>query len=171
MLLIIFHNDGSIIFLLVGTIEPRKGYLQVFDAFSKLWEKNIKEMNFIKKNKTNERFIFFEKPDDCKLDLIYKKSNILISSSYGEGFGLPLLEALSKGITIVARDIPVFREISNDIIFFKANTSDDLFYFLKGSVISSYKFNKVKELKKINYITWNDASVYFLKILSKLIHE
>lgn len=44
----------------------------------------------------------------------YQRSDILIFPSSFEGFGIPLVEAMSKGMPVVARSIPVTREIVGD---------------------------------------------------------
>ena len=36
----------------------------------------------------------------------------LLAPSFGEGYGLPVVEALGLGTPVVASDIPVFREVS-----------------------------------------------------------
>jgi glycosyltransferase involved in cell wall biosynthesis len=42
----------------------------------------------------------------------------LIYPSLSEGFGLPILEALSVGCPVVASDLPVFRELFGDSILY-----------------------------------------------------
>ena len=44
--------------------------------------------------------------------------NFLIAASYGEGFGLPLIEAAQHKLPNIARDIPVFREVAGDHAFY-----------------------------------------------------
>lgn len=39
----------------------------------------------------------------------------LLFPTFTEGFGLPLIEALSLKVPVIASDIPVFREIAGDI--------------------------------------------------------
>ncbi len=49
---------------------------------------------------------------DEYLDQIYATSTCLLAPSEGEGFGLPLIEAARHGLSILARDLSVFREVA-----------------------------------------------------------
>ena len=46
------------------------------------------------------------------LEQVYCNARVLLATSEGEGFGLPLVEAAHYGLPIIARDIPVFREVA-----------------------------------------------------------
>ncbi|WP_370457271.1 glycosyltransferase [Herbaspirillum sp. SJZ107] len=49
------------------------------------------------------------------------------AASEGEGFGLPLIEAARHGIPIVARGLPVFREVAGDHAhYFEGRDAGDL---------------------------------------------
>lgn len=126
-------------FLMVGTIEPRKGHLQTLAAFDLLWEKGL-DVNLViignegwktlddSQRRTipqitrqldlhprrNKQLFWLEGISDDYLNAVYKASTCLIAASEGEGFGLPLIEAAQHGLPIIARDIPVFREVAGD---------------------------------------------------------
>jgi glycosyltransferase involved in cell wall biosynthesis len=51
---------------------------------------------------------------DAELVSLYQRAVALVFPSTYEGFGLPLLEAMSRGLPIVAWDIPVTREVVGD---------------------------------------------------------
>lgn len=115
-------------FLMVGTIEPRKGHEAVLAAFDRLWADGH-DINLVvigrkgwlvdalaRKLSEHERrgrqLFWFENASDEYLDRIYATSSCLMAASEGEGFGLPLIEAAQRGLPIIARDIPVFREVA-----------------------------------------------------------
>jgi glycosyltransferase involved in cell wall biosynthesis len=52
-------------------------------------------------------------PDDDLRSIVAGASTLLMPSSY-EGFGLPVLEALSTGKAVVASDLPVLREVGGE---------------------------------------------------------
>ncbi|PKO64089.1 MAG: glycosyltransferase family 1 protein, partial [Betaproteobacteria bacterium HGW-Betaproteobacteria-17] len=47
----------------------------------------------------------------------------LTAASYGEGFGLPLVEAQAHGTPVLARDLPVFREIGEGVFHYFSDDS------------------------------------------------
>lgn len=115
-------------FLMVGTLEPRKGHSQVLAAFEWLWRQGH-QVNLVivgkrgwkvdalaealRQHPERERHLFWlEAIDDDCLEAVYAASTCLIAASYGEGFGLPLVEAARHKLPILARDIPVFREVA-----------------------------------------------------------
>jgi glycosyltransferase involved in cell wall biosynthesis len=115
-------------FLLVGTIEPRKGLTQVFAAFNALWQRGV-DVNCVIVGKQGwlvdklvadlkaspelgKRLFWLSGISDEFLEKVYVSSSCLIAASEGEGFGLPLIEAARHKLPILARDLPVFREIA-----------------------------------------------------------
>jgi glycosyltransferase involved in cell wall biosynthesis len=51
--------------------------------------------------------------DDEYADLL-RSATALVHASHDEGFGIPLLEAMSLGVPVVVSDIPIFREVGGD---------------------------------------------------------
>ena len=54
--------------------------------------------------------------DRSTLAAIYRRSALLLMPSEREGFGLPLVEALACGTSVVASDIPALREVGGDAV-------------------------------------------------------
>lgn len=133
----------SMIFLAVGTIEPRKGYVQLLAAFEALWRlgsdfalvivgKNGWLMDdlvrkILEHPELKKRLFWFSGCSDECLEKLYHLSTCLVAPSEGEGFGLPLVEASRYDLPIIARDISVFREMLEDgAFYFLGNSPEDL---------------------------------------------
>jgi glycosyltransferase involved in cell wall biosynthesis len=166
--------NNRINFLSVGTIEPRKGHAQILDAFETLWEKGF-EYNLIFVGKVgwntgnlidrfkshqhkNAYFFWFESLSDEHLYEIYSKANCLIAASYGEGYGLPIIEAANRGIPIICRDIPVFREVAGKFAFYTKATDEKIFAEDIQIWVELFKSNHLQDTSKIELITWDESA-------------
>ena len=127
-------------FLMVGTIEPRKGHELVLDAFELLWadgkdvqlcivgkqgwmvEKLAKRIRTI--SAVEPRLKWLESIDDESLSQLYRSATCLIAASRDEGYGLPIIEAAHFELPVIARNIPVFREVGGSwATYFPRNAS------------------------------------------------
>lgn len=52
--------------------------------------------------------------DDEELADLYSRARAMAMPTLAEGFGLPVLEAMSAGLPVLASDIPVLREVGGD---------------------------------------------------------
>lgn len=125
--------------LMVGTVEPRKGYDQALGAMELLWNAKAGAGNLGDRPMTppilviagrpgwkttllqqklrrhplaGQRLFWIEGPGDAFLGALYASADVLLFASRGEGFGLPLIEAASHGCPALARDLPVIREVA-----------------------------------------------------------
>jgi glycosyltransferase involved in cell wall biosynthesis len=64
---------------------------------------------------------------DNELVALYKQAMALVHPSYYEGFNLPLVEAMDKGLPLVVADIPVNREVAADAGHFVNPENEDTF--------------------------------------------
>ncbi|MBF8805837.1 glycosyltransferase [Pseudomonas asiatica] len=135
-------------FLMVGTLEPRKGHQQILAAFDVLWAQGV-EVNLVLVGKEGwaveqlvqdlrahpqlgKRLFWLQGLSDADLTELYSASCALIAASEAEGFGLPLIEAAQHKLPIIARDIPVFREVAGEYAFyFQGGLPDDLAQAMK----------------------------------------
>ena len=51
-------------------------------------------------------------PDD--LEALYAQADVLVTATLYEGFGLPVLEAMARGVLVACSDLPVLREVAGD---------------------------------------------------------
>lgn len=63
-----------------------------------------------------ERIVVKGYVDDREKDQLLRGARALLFFSWYEGFGLPILEALSVGCPVVASDIPAHREVGGDVV-------------------------------------------------------
>lgn len=112
--------------LTVGTIEPRKGHADLLDAFAELWTRGCSVtlvlvgregwdvdvlMDRIRSHPEMGRRLFhLSQASDQTLIRLYELCQGVIVPSLAEGYGLPLIEALSYQKPVLARDINVFRD-------------------------------------------------------------
>lgn len=161
-------------FLMVGTIEPRKAHAQVLEAFEQLWRNGIqanlviagkegwmveKVVEILKVHvERDKRLYWLEGPTDDYLESLYAASTCLLAASQGEGFGLPLIEAAKVNLPIIARDIPVFREIAGDHAFyFKGEDPADLVQALQVW-LDCYREDRHPKSEGIAWLTWEQSA-------------
>jgi glycosyltransferase involved in cell wall biosynthesis len=128
-------------FLMVGTIEPRKGHMQALHAFERLWAAGV-DANLVIVGREgwnmerlasilrvhperDKRLLMLGGVSDEMLLRLYESASALLAASEGEGFGLPLIEAAQHGMPIIARDIPVFHEVAGDHAFYFSGTAPE----------------------------------------------
>ncbi|MEO6827801.1 MAG: glycosyltransferase family 1 protein [Microbacteriaceae bacterium] len=58
--------------------------------------------------------IFHDGASDTEYHDCLRRATALVTASLDEGFGIPLLEAMSLGTPVVVSDIPIFREIAGE---------------------------------------------------------
>ncbi len=73
--------------------------------------------NFIK-NKNIHNVIFVGYVPDHELDTLFHNASAFVWPSLYEGFGLPPLEAMSKGIPVISSDHPCMREVLADSVYY-----------------------------------------------------
>lgn len=135
--------DVSHAVLMVGTVEPRKGHAIALDAFEALWEQGSEALLVIagqsgwqtealcERIKAHPQFgrqlFWFERCSDTDLQYLYRHCQGLLMASQAEGFGLPLMEAAQHDLPILARDIPVFKELGGShVSYFSAHEGQAL---------------------------------------------
>jgi glycosyltransferase involved in cell wall biosynthesis len=115
-------------FLMVGTVEPRKAHAAVLDAVEDLWLQGQDAMLVIVGRQgwmvedfaarvrahpeNGKRLHWLDDASDETLEAAYAAATAMVLASRGEGFGLPIVEAAQRGLPVIARDLPVFREIA-----------------------------------------------------------
>jgi glycosyltransferase involved in cell wall biosynthesis len=128
-------------FLMVGTVEPRKGHAQVLDTFERMWAAGSQarltvvgrrgwlvadlQQRMSRLDRSEPRFRWLERASDAELGELYDRCTAVIMASWAEGFGLPVVEAALRDCPVILRDIPVLREVAGETaVYFAADGSD-----------------------------------------------
>lgn len=169
---------GRQTFVMVGTIEPRKGHALVIDAFERLWSQGadvnlciVGKQGWIVESLIDRmrtlaarqpRFSWLSEVSDGTLQALYQEATCLIAASLDEGFGLPIVEAAKHGLPIIARDIPVFREVGRDgTAYFSATTGEALASFITAW-LKKFKRGETPNPAQVRQVTWRQSAIALL---------
>ena len=159
-------------FVALGTLEPRKDYTTVLAAFESLWARemdvalviigkrgwNVDALaeRILQHPEHDRRLFWLQDAGDGDVRYLLKGSAALIQASIWEGFGLPLVEAGSLGVPLIASDISVFHEVAGDAAaYFPAGDTTALADRVCASLNSG---NSVRRTATIRARTWGEAS-------------
>lgn len=121
-------QDNYILF--VGTLEPRKNLIRLIDAYSKLSEAlrsrhtlvlvgqrgwgNLELTKLLKERGLTGNIRLLGYVPDEVLASLYRHAIFLAMPSLSEGFGLPIIEAMSAGIPVLTSNCSAMPEIAGD---------------------------------------------------------
>ncbi len=174
-------DNSSPLFLMVGTLEPRKGHQFTLDAFEELWRNgsnvrlciagsvgwiDTKTIEQIRNHPLlNTKLFFVESFTDAEIEICYAAATALIAASVAEGFGLPIVEAALHNVPTLASDIPVFREVGGDgARYFSLADSR----YLAEAVIEFSTLTPQERLgmaAKIRTVTWRQSAERLLSAI------
>ncbi|OZF06667.1 glycosyl transferase family 1 [Rhodococcus sp. 15-1154-1] len=157
--------------LAVGGIEPRKGSLDLLDAFSLLNRPDFSlvfaggETLFDYRDYRHEfdsraaglgiEPVVLGVVDDEELPHLVAQASVLPFFSTKEGFGLAAMEALAAGTPVVARDLPVLREVFADAVTY-ATSPQDMASGLADAIDHGHDPDVGRALARS--LTWDEAA-------------
>lgn len=115
--------------LYVGSLYPHKNINLILQALPSLPDyklliagsRNVfqdKVKAYVKYKEIEDQVEFLGYVPDEQLAELYQTVTALVQPSFSEGFGLTGVEAMSFGTSILASDIPIFKEIYQDAAYF-----------------------------------------------------
>ncbi|MFQ4146222.1 glycosyltransferase [Chlorogloeopsis sp. ULAP02] len=93
------------VFAQVRAIHPELRLVKVSGEWTQSQQQHIAQLNL------GESIIHLQGLQRSTIATLYQKAVVVLLTSEAEGFGLPLIEALACGASVVASDIPVLREV------------------------------------------------------------
>lgn len=173
--------EGKKTLLMVGTLEPRKGHAQALDAIERLWaagedinlvligKEGWRSRDLIRRLRRhpqkNHHLFWLDRASDAVLVCLYQQSTALLAASYAEGFGLPLIEAARYGLPIIARDIPVFREVAEEHAFYFPNQDASA---LASAITEWFRLDaqgRAPASRDMPYLSWAESTQQLLDVV------
>jgi glycosyltransferase involved in cell wall biosynthesis len=170
------HVESNL-FVMIGTIEPRKNHKQFLDALLILsqlgveceakiigmagWQ-NHEIFGYVKECQTlGVQVEILEKVSDEDLRGYYQKARAVVMLSQAEGFGLPIIEAQQFETTVIATRIRPFVDLPvQDIHFIDVGDGISLAEVMLGLIDNGFlgiSDGKAKD-SITKYPTWEDWS-------------
>jgi len=182
------YNLPEEFILYIGTLQPRKNIPMLISAFARVKEKNpgIKLVlagnknahNFdsnidkeIERLKISDSIIFSGFVDEKDKSALFQLANIFIFPSLYEGFGIPILEAMSQKIPVLVSDIPVHHEIAdNGALYFNPESVDEASKKLYNILADENLREKLINLEsmRLYFFSWKKSAEKMLEIYSGL---
>lgn len=171
------------VYLMVSTIEPRKNHQYLIDAFEKLWLNGSSARLCIigrigwkcdmlierirRHPELNQRLFMFNSLNDKSLEFAYSHSTALVFPSYVEGFGLPLVEAMQRGLPAMGSDIPVFHEIGGDFMAYFDLSDPQSLADLVTYQETTGEFPASLKVSEWRWLGWREASAQLIDRVMK----
>lgn len=119
-----------------------------------------------------EKVIFLENPGDLEVVNLYKKAKAFIFPSKYEGFGIPMLEAMSFGVPVISSDAEALVEIADGAtVIFNRCSPEELANSIELIISDSNLRNILiqKGYNRVKEFTWDKSALKLKKLYEKLL--
>jgi glycosyltransferase involved in cell wall biosynthesis len=170
--------------LFVGTLQPRKNIKRLIEAYSKLnteatlvivgkkgWQ--FEEIiSSPEKYGVKPKVKFIENALDEDLSALYKHAEFFILPSLYEGFGLPVLEAMSYGCPVITSDVSSLPEAGGDAaLYVDPESTEDI--TKKMQELLDDKELREKLIKKgheqVKKFSWEKSAKETMKVIESVV--
>ena len=163
--------------LAVGTLEPRKGLdvvaaalddpawpgLPLLIAGPGGWGDALPEVA------DPSRIRLMGRLDDADLATVYSRASVLAMASRAEGFGLPVLEAMTHGVPVVISDAPALVEVAGGAaIVAPRGDAHQLALAVSRALTERADWSKAGLVRSKDF-SWEAAAVHILAISRDLV--
>lgn len=171
-------------FTAVGSFEVRKNYAWLLEVFERQWVRGHNVCLLIAGRPTVDGNALIERmkhhpeqgrrlltvfdASDEELEYIYARSRALLFPSRAEGFGLPLVEARTRGCPVIASDLPVFLELADEGVSLYRH---DSFAEIEALLVRHAEVDHRSLNVPMSAFTWNDAALECLNVMERLLRK
>jgi glycosyltransferase involved in cell wall biosynthesis len=162
--------------LCVGTVEPRKNHLTLLRAMRRVREQHPGTRLIVagrqgwcaddiaatlRREEAAGWLNWHDSVNDEQLERLYRSCDLVAYPSRYEGFGLPVLEALARGIPVVAGDILALRETGGDAAIYADPDDDEALAVAIGHLIDDEGLRTTlveRGLRRAADLTWENTA-------------
>lgn len=183
------YNISKNYILSVGTLQPRKNYVRLIEAFAGFLKKNKQRFGEIdlvivgKKGWLYEEILaapskfgiasrvkFLDFVADPDLASLYENALCFALPSLYEGFGLPVLEAMARKVPVVVSRVSSLPEIAGKAaVYVDPDDTESITRGLLSAVrdrnLMQGKWRTKKGLEQVSKFTWENAAKKTLEVL------
>jgi glycosyltransferase involved in cell wall biosynthesis len=161
-------------FLFVGTLDPRKNFQRILQAFVMLnpqvhnvhlvlvgargW-KNKEFLGEMEAHSLRDHIHLLGYVDRDELGLFYRNALCLLFPSLYEGFGLPILEAMACGTPVITSNVSSMSEVAGDAALLVNPYDVDAIAEAREQLVD-------KGLERINKFSWEKCAAEMLNVFN-----
>jgi glycosyltransferase involved in cell wall biosynthesis len=174
--------------LYVGNAYPHKNLEALVSVFKEI-KKIKKDLNLVLVGKEDffylrlkdrvkrnniKGVIFTGFVDDKDMDAVYRSSELYVFPSLYEGFGLPALEAMAKGVPVACSGHPCMREILGDSAYYFNGKKEKN---MAGAIMNVLNDEKIKKelsekgYQRVKKFSWDKMAEETLILYEELLRQ
>ncbi len=173
--------------LMVGTIEPRKNYETALAALRQVrrlrpdtrlvivgrrgWldDEIVQE---IERAEADGWLTWMDSASDSDLEDAYRRAAVFVTTSHYEGFGLPVLEAMARGIPCVVSNIAAHREVAGGAAIYADAANVEEFADSITSLLDDATGRRRRSeegLERANKFSWQETARRTLRVYERVV--
>ncbi len=178
-----FTNLPKRYLFFIGIISPKKNLETIFEILQQIPELSVviageaqtiyQQQLELKATQLNivDRIIFTGKVSEEEKLYLYENCEAYINSSIAEGFGIPVVEAMSVGKPLVLNNIPAFKEIAGDLALYITPENQKNFKDQYQAYINKFGATSMgKDIKTAaQKFSWTHAAESYIKLYEELL--
>ena len=182
------NMDRGEYMLFVSGERPEKNLLRTLEAYCNYYKKSKKKVQIkitginkdlmerllrsgkLEKEIIKEKVEFYEYINRDELSDLYKNSRYVLFMSKGEGYGLPIIEALSFGKAILASRVTSIPEVAGAAVKYinpydKESMSTGMLYYDNDEMVKKYEQYGRQRYKVLNELSNLDSNIMVSELM------
>lgn len=170
---------GTRYVLSVGRLEPRKNVRLLLDALDRVRDPaarlvvvgrdDFERPEVLDRLAADPRVVHLVDVPDAQLAALYRYAAALVFPSLGEGWGIPVLEALAAGTPVIASDRTAVPEAGGDVCTYFSPVAPDaaehLARLVEQAIAGELPFDAEAAAAHVARLGWDAAAVELLDAL------